>query len=242
MPAWLCILFPNISHAWKPARGNIISICENWGYECLLIERGQESFDLEKIIHSVNQRLSNHPTEKTIFISSSFGDIVARELLKKNTIRAHISICGVSDSKEISLMSKILLWVAKKIRPYCYRRKRLRHKIATMFNRKRTPGVSIESIKMNTKCAERWLSKGLSERASFLLQYKEPTLPIKTPAYILYSEDDNNFKNPKHNANRIAHYYEKSFVITLGKAGHSSFVEMPQSYEETISNILHNIW
>ena len=70
-----------------------------------------------------------------------------------------------------------------------------------------------------------------------MLAYKDSWKKIWLQAYVLFSEDDNNFSDPLANAEYIADQYDCATLFTLGKAGHGSFLERPEKYDPVITDI-----
>lgn len=239
----LCVLLPNISHAGLACRGNIPTIAEKYGYECKVHDRSKEWFDEKKEIDAIRKTIGDKKYEKVIIISNSFGDIIARKLLRQwvDNVVAHISICGASELKYMSASSKLLLWIATHIRKYCYKNKWLVRNVAKLFNRPPSTHAIYEAHILNTNCAIRWLNKWIWDRARYLMHHKEPIANITTPAYILFSENDNNFSDPQTNAEHIASFYDTKAIFTLWNAWHGSFLEMPEKYDAVVEEIFSQI-
>lgn len=238
----LCLLLPNISHTWLECRGNIPAIAEKHGYECKVHDRAEEWFDERKEIDAIKKTIGNNAYEKVIIISNSFGDMIARKLLRQwvGNVIAHISICGVSELKYMSWSSKLLLIVAAHLWKHCYKNKKLVKYVAKLFNRKASNFAADNAHQLNTQCAIHWLTKWIADRARFILQYHEAVAKIDTPVSILFSKNDNNFSDPEANAEHIAAMYNKKTIITLWNAWHGSFLEMPEKYDPVIEDIFDN--
>ncbi len=234
----LCLFLPNISHAWIGCRGNIPELCKKHGFETAIYSRPTKEFKENVVIKDLLELIDKSSYETLIIISNSFWDLIARKLLRITKADAHISVCGTGATRGISLSSNLLLLLTKYFWKYCYRNKWIVKSAAKLLNRPSSHHARKEAIHYNTNSAISGLNKWIIERASYLLSHKEWEGKISTPWYILFSENDNNFKSPLSNAEHIADYYEKVAIFTLWKAGHWSFVEMPEKYDPVIDDIL----
>lgn len=91
----LCLLLPNISHAGIEYRGNIPAIAQKLGYTCIAHQRAEETFNESIEIDTIRSIIDEPHYEKIMIISTSFGDLIARKILKRfpEKIATHISIC-----------------------------------------------------------------------------------------------------------------------------------------------------
>ncbi len=78
----LCLLLPNISHAGIEFRGNIPAIAQKLGYMCIAHHWTQDTFHESMEIDAIQKIIDETHYEKIVIISTSFGDLIARKLLR----------------------------------------------------------------------------------------------------------------------------------------------------------------
>lgn len=262
----LFLWLPWIFHATELAWWDRPEICNRYGWDFLCKDYPTNILILDDFLHDIIVFLENSSYDEIIICGISFGEIVAREILHKapkslqERIKLHISVCGVSIFNDLShpkqktvkflykvkyIIGKYLLkktlqflgrienyWLWNNIwKHFLGKKNYLQHK-----NLSQQRAVNIITA------WSKWLTPSLYDRGEIILTVNNIN-PIYTATIAIYAAHDPFFLDPKKAAERILTACTANTKLVCAHPWwHASIVELPETYNSILENILsHDI-
>ncbi len=262
----LFLWLPWIFHATELAWWDRPEICNRYGWDFLCKDYPIDSLSLDNFLEEIIVFLENSSYEEVIVCGISFGEIVARELINRapkhlqGRIKLHISVCGVSIFSELSyekqrtvkLLYKVkyILWknLLKKtlqllwrIENHWLRKNKWKHFLGKK-NYLQHKNLSQQRASNIITAWSKWLTASLYDRGEIILTVSH-IVPISTPTIAIYAARDPFFLDAKKAAEHILTACTSvSKLICAHPWGHASIVELPETYNPILENILsHDI-
>ncbi len=252
----LFLAFPWIFHATELAWWDRPSICKNHWWDFVCFDYPKQHFDIESFVRSCMIFIEKYKPASLIICWISFGEVVAKKLMEKNTelpIALYISVCWASNQHLLSQKKQLPL----KLLSHCDNRitrkvgkailQSLRH-IETKWNRQpiaknnfyRHDWLSFKQQKAIMDAGSQWLWAGLYDRCMYLYTWHHGK-HISHNTVVIYSTNDDFFTDPYENATSLMQQCSKNTsLVEVGNGGHASLVEFPEKRNPVLENILRN--
>lgn len=254
------IMIPWIIHRWIESWWNWPEICDKYWRTAIHFDYPTDVYEDSIILNDITEFLQNNTYENIIICGLSFWAIPAMQLIQDlpSTILTKVvylvSVCGVptydslSQEKQnsivkimkyknnIKIASKYLLKIVRNIDVFFWGKR-----IGWNFYTKRQ-WLPEQVKKKIIKAASMWLVPGLLGRAEKIFHTRDiPILPVSTIA--IYAPHDPFYIDPTYAAQIIIdNSTENAFLIEANPWWHASIVEIPETYDVILENILGQLW